>query len=444
MTATKILWITYYWPPSGGPGVQRSVKFARYLPHQGIHPLILTVNPRQASYPLPDPSLTAEIPNTTEVFYSNTFEPLSLYARLAGGKMPQPGFANESKPSLAQKISRFIRGNFFIPDARVGWNSYAASKAREIIHSHKPQAIVSSSPPHSSQLIGLKLKRQTGLPWIADMRDPWTDIYYYNQFYHTSWARKKDAKLEKAVLENADAIIVVSDSIKELFCAKSPLVNPSKVHVIPNGYDIEDFANPLDPTKDDLNSSPAFRVVYTGTMSEAYPHELWLESLQHLAGLLHPVPLELHMAGQISHHIREAIQSSPLGPNTFYYGYLNHKKSVALLQKADALLLIIPQVENNAGILTGKLFEYLAARKAVFCVGPVDGDASKILTRCEIGKAFGYHQIEDAKTWMQQLASEWMPNHSLKAGNDHILQYSRQHQAGQLAEVIRGVIEKNI
>lgn len=438
MDSNSVLWITYYWPPSGGPGVQRSVKFARYLPNHGIQPIILTVDPQKASYPFFDNTLLNEIPSGTKVFHSSTFEPLSLYAKLAGGKIPQPGFANETKPGIAQKISRFIRGNFFIPDARIGWNRFALKKAREIIKNENIKAIVTSSPPHSSQLIGLELKKNFKLPWIADMRDPWTDIYYYSQFYHTKWAASKDARLEKEVLENADAVIVVSESIKKLFCKKSPHINPDKIHVIPNGFDENDFKTIPVPKADQTDKT--FNIVYTGTMSDTYPYDLWLPALEKLKETLKPASLHLHFAGHIGEYIRIAISKSKLANHIDYYGYLDHNRSVSLLTRADALLLVIPQVNNNEGILTGKLFEYLAAGKPVFCIGPPNGDAAQIIESCESGKTFGYEQKNEAIEWLGLLSAQWKDHAPLSAGNNTVNTYSRQSQAKNLAGLIKNMI----
>ncbi|MBK7966349.1 MAG: glycosyltransferase [Bacteroidetes bacterium] len=235
----KVLVITYYWPPSGGAGVQRSLKFVKYLSHMGFSPMVLTVKEDKASYPLHDSSLLTEVPQTVKVVRTNSFEPLNILSSIIGKKnVPYGGFANANKESKKQKFLRWVRGNFFIPDARVGWVSYAFKEAKRIIEDEKIECVYISSPPHSSQLIGLKLKETfPQLRWVADLRDPWTDIYYYKDLLHGKRAKLKDEQFEKHVLEKADAIVVVSEPIKNSFLEKSVLVLPSKIHVLPNGFD---------------------------------------------------------------------------------------------------------------------------------------------------------------------------------------------------------------
>ena len=178
----KILIITYYWPPSGGAGVQRWLKYSRYLPDNQIQPIVVTVDPQKASYPVIDNSLLYEVPSSVKVHFTDTFEPFEMY-RIVSRKnqIPFAGFANEGKLTMFKKFVRFIRGNFFIPDARIGWNKYAFAKCCALIEKENIDTILVTSPPQSSQLIGLRLKKKYKLKWIADVRDPWTDIYYYDK-----------------------------------------------------------------------------------------------------------------------------------------------------------------------------------------------------------------------------------------------------------------------
>ncbi|MCY7361395.1 MAG: glycosyltransferase, partial [Ignavibacteria bacterium] len=270
----KVLIITYYWPPSGGAGVQRILKFVKYLPEFGIKPFIVTVNKDKASYPVLDETLERDIPKEAEVFRTDTFEPYELYSKLLGKKSIPTGFSNESNPGTFQKFSRFIRGNFFIPDGRKGWINFAFREACRIIEKENIKTVVTTSPPHSAQIVGLKLKKKYNLNWIADLRDSWTDIYYYNEFSHRKFAKEKDLKYEKNVLENADKIITVGKNLKEIFVKKSKKINPQKVFVIPNGYDEEDFKNkPIEIEKEteteiETETENEFIITYTGTLAE--------------------------------------------------------------------------------------------------------------------------------------------------------------------------------
>ena len=241
----KVLIITYYWPPSGGAGVQRILKSVKYLPEFGILPYVVTVKTDQASYPSIDESLGMDVPQQAKVYRTDTFEPFGIYSKLLGKKSIPTGFSNESNPGFIQKFSRFIRGNFFIPDARRGWVKYAYREASRIIESEKIDTVLITSPPHSAQLTGLMLRKKYKFKWIADFRDPWTDIYYYDEFSHLPFARKKDLNFENAVLNSADRIITVSKDVKRLLAAKSKLTSDDKIIIIPNGYDEEDFKNKI-------------------------------------------------------------------------------------------------------------------------------------------------------------------------------------------------------
>ena len=260
----KVLIITYYWPPSGGAGVQRWLKFSKYLPEFGWEPVILTVDPRYAAFAVTDNSLIDDIPSSLRVYST----PATDYFRIYGknrSKIPSAGFANSLNNTLKEKVLRFIRGNFFIPDPRKGWNKFAFKKACELIESEGINHVITTSPPHSTQLIGLKIrKKYKNIKWIADLRDPWTDIYYYNQFYHTSIAKHIDSGLERRVLTNADRIITVGESLKSSFSLKVKGIE-NKTEVITNGYDEDDFRHVS------YFPSEIFTISYIGTLSEVYP-----------------------------------------------------------------------------------------------------------------------------------------------------------------------------
>lgn len=389
----KVLVITYYWPPSGGPGVQRWLKFCKYLPEYGIQPIVITVNPNKASYPKTDTALSIEIPDNLEVHYTNTREPYQWYMKLTGKKeIPYSGFVNEQKPSFFQKAMRYIRGNLFIPDSRKGWNRYAFRKAMELIEREKIQTVITTSPPHSSQLIGLKLKQKTGIRWIADIRDPWTDIYYYKDMLHTRWAARRDAHYERTVLQSADSVVVVSEDIKRLFISKSDKIDPNKIHVIPNGYDEADFTAYLEPRTDGN-----FVVAYTGTLAESYAPQGFIRAFSKVREKYSK--LKFVAAGKISESVAASFQAESFD----YKGYLSHLESISLIRNADVLFLAIPQVANNKGILTGKLFEYLATKKPIIAVGPVDGDAATILRQCGAGRMFDWDDEDGIAQELERL-----------------------------------------
>lgn len=421
----KVLIITYYWPPSGGAGVQRWLKFAKYLPEFGWQPVVLTVDPEFASYPQRDESLSSEVGPDCLVYTTKSFELYNLYKLISRKKeVPYGGFANESKESLFQKVSKFMRGNFLLPDPRKGWNKYALKKAIELIRKFDIDTVVTTSPPHSTQLIGLALKKRfKTIRWVADLRDPWTDIYYYNQFKHTAIALKIDRNYEREVVENADLLISVSEDVKRIFANKSAQPIAEKAGVIPNGFDSEDFG------VGELPQEKKNVITYTGTISEAYDVDCLLVALQQLSVEWNE-KLLIRFVGKIPSTIASRFRET--GFEVELVGYVDHPKSIEYLFRSDLLLLVIPKVPNNKGILTGKFFEYLAAQKPVLAIGPVDGDLAQIIAETRCGEIFDYADSEGMKHFIaQELTREKVVAKSGKAS-----QYSRRELTHKLVSYL--------
>jgi glycosyltransferase involved in cell wall biosynthesis len=417
----KVLIITYYWPPSGGAGVQRWLKFAKYLPELGWQPVILTVDPEYASYPQLDESLSKEVGPDCLVYTTKSFELYNLYKLVSGKKeVPYGGFANESKEGLFQKFSKFLRGNFLLPDPRKGWNKYALKKAAGLIREFKIDTVVTTSPPHSTQLIGLKLKQQFNIRWIADLRDPWTDIYYYNQFKHTALALRIDKNYEREVIEKADVLITVSEDVKRIFAEKSELPIAAKTVVIPNGYDEDDFRLTNLPTETKKV------ITYTGTISEAYEVDGFLKALSGLDEKLKSQVL-LRFVGKVPPSVEQKFRST--GLELELVGYVDHPKSIEYLLRSDLLLLVIPKVKNNRGILTGKFFEYLASGKPILAIGPTDGDLAKMIQETESGKLFDYSDTDGMSVFTEEVLNTSIQANPVKATN-----YSRKNLTKRLAE----------
>jgi len=392
----KVLIITYYWPPGSGAGVQRWLKFSKYLPQTGWEPVILTVDPEFATYPAIDNSLENEIPAGLKVFKTRATDYFRFYSR-DKSRIPTAGFAVDEKKGLSGWLTKFIRGNFFIPDPRKGWNRHAFRKACEIIDAENIVNIVTTSPPHSTQLIGLKLKKKyPGLKWTADLRDPWTDIYYYNHFHPTLLSRRIDIKYEKAVLESADRIITVGNSLRKLFISKFNR-NPESVDVITNGYDPEDFSGLASSTPE------IFTISYIGTLSDSYPVEGFLNAL----GILKEkgTDFRLKFTGMVSPVQRGKILKAAGGSNAEFIPYAGHNSALKHLMDSSVLLLIIPDHQSSRSIITGKLFEYLASGKPVICIGPVDGDAAGIIDECGHGKTFEYSDSDGIAEYLANLVS---------------------------------------
>ena len=414
----RILVATYYWPPAGGPGVQRWLKTAQALKQLGHDVEVLTVDPAYATYPLRDESLLPETQGI-RVHTTRARDWFGAYQKLTRRKeVPFSGFANQAgAPGPIQRLSRWVRGNFFLPDPRRGWNRYAVDEALRQ-HARAPfDLVVTSGPPHSTHLIGLELQ-QHGLRWWADFRDPWTDIYYYRMFYPSAWARRRDAALERKVLQRAERVLCVSDDLKRLLASKIG-GDSAKFLVVPNGYDPADFDEQAPVPQNAVRS-----LVYTGTLTLDYPLEALYSALRTYCGA--HGDLRLIFAGRPAREAQDALESlaRELPLRVEFKGYVPHAESVALLQGADALLLLIPELPNNRGILTGKLFEYLGSGRPIWGFGPVDGDADRILRQAEAGGLY-----EDAQEAAAALAQCPAQGASLEARH----RYTRLGIAQELA-----------
>lgn len=430
----RLLVLTYYWPPSGGAGVQRTLKFVKHLPAFGVEPTVVTVDPTQGAYPVLDESLLAEVPPGVQVLRTGTSEPFGNYKKLTGREqVPYGGFANESKSSLQQRFFKFLRGNLFVPDARRGWNAHALRQCAALIEGgEKFDAVLTSSPPHSTQLIGLALKQRYGLRWLADLRDPWTDIYYYKELQHLPPARWLDAWYERQVLEQADEVLVTSPDTKRLLLGKSPRLTDSKFHVLPNGYDQSDFRTPSAPPRD------ALLITHTGTITETYHIELFLAACAECARRHPAVPLRLRFVGKVSEGVRRQVIDNQLTDLVEFVAFVPHEESVSYLLRSTVLLMAIPNVPHNFGILPGKVFEYLATNKPIICIGPVGSDADNLLEECGAGRALAYDAYAAMLDHLEGLVAQWQinPNLDLPALNHQ--RYSRRALTAQLVGLIRG------
>jgi len=392
----KVLIVTYYWPPSGGAGVQRWLKFSKYLPEFGWEPIILTVDPESAAYPVTDFSLKEDLPSSIKVYSTPAINYFGIYKKDIS-KIPSAGFANSIDNTLKGKLLRFIRGNFFLPDPRKGWNKYAFKKACELIETEGIKNIITTSPPHSTQLVGLKIKKKyPALNWIADLRDPWTDIYYYKQFYPTFFSKLIDLGYEESVLRKADKIITVGASLKNLFSAKVKGIE-SKTEVITNGYDKDDFSGMIAETPS------KFTITYVGTLSDIYPVDGFLNALYSFKEKGNE--FILRFIGTVSQKQKDLIQSKTGASIVEFIPYVDHTEAIKYMLNTSVLLLIIPDHQSNKSIITGKLFEYLASGKPIVCLGPADGDAAVIIEITGHGITFSYADSKGISEYLSTLIS---------------------------------------
>lgn len=420
-----VLIITYYWPPSGGAGVQRWLKFSRYLPDYGWEPVILTVDPEYAAYPLTDASLSDEIPGDLKVIKTPATDYFSIYKK-DRTRIPSAGFAGNPDNSVKGKMLRFIRGNFFIPDPRKGWNRYAFRESCRLIEEMGIQHVITTSPPHSTQLIGLKLKRKfPGIKWLADLRDPWTDIYYYKQFYPTLISKAIDSHYENKVLKEADKLTVVGESLKEVFSSKVKSAG-EKIHVVTNGFDENDFIG------QDPEGPSVFTITYVGTMSDIYPLKGFLEALEIFRSSGNK--FILRFIGMVSVKQKKLIRSKLNDSELQFVPYVKHAESIKYMQGSSALLLIIPDHLSNKSIITGKIFEYIASCRPVICIGPEDGDAAVIIGSVKAGEAFGYEDRNGIANFIKNL-----PKDTVRSTAEGRSAFSRRNLTLQVSRILENL-----
>jgi len=424
----KILIISYYFPPSGGSGVQRWLKFVKYLPQFDCLPIVLTVNPQKANFPHFDHSLEKDIPPEARVERTDTFEILNFYKKVSAEKTaPSGNLTAEKYATFPQKVFRFIRGNFFLPDPRRGWNKYACRRACELIEKENIQYIITTSPPHSTQLIGLKLKKKfPALTWLADFRDPWTDVFYYKMLYPTRLANKINKNYERKVLETADKVIVTHETTKNVFFSKSEKISPEKITVITNGFDEDDFSNVKNR---DLQR---FTVTYIGILTNADDLKSLLSAFSKIKNKENCL---LRFVGQSGTVIASEIAKYGLEKCTEIVPQVKHSDAVQLMADSSVLLLLTPNESEASSVLPGKLFEYLAARRPILCITSPNSDIRRIITENRAGQSFDYQEETEMLQFLEKQKADWEINKISQLTDTAYLKYSRKNLTADLIKL---------
>lgn len=402
----KVLIITYYWPPSGGSGVQRWMYFAKFLSSYGYEPYIVTVNEKHASYASIDSNL-AKHTQGIKVYKTTTIEPLKLYSYLTSGDsksgLPQGG-VNNSNSSILKKTSSFIRGNFFVPDARKGWVKFAKNKAEEIITQNNIDTVITTGPPHSTHLVGLKLKTKLNIKWIADLRDPWSTIFYNKDLYRTSWAQKLDEKLEHKVLKHSDINLTVGIRLKELFQKLHPTIDHKKYKHIYNGYD----SDLIDSLKSEKNKH--FELTFIGLLTEHQPYFSIIDAVKLVIKEIPDLNLKICLAGRISESIlQDFIQNLP-EIEIINKGYVTHKEAVQLMKNSDCLFNCLAEMENDEILISGKQMEYISTGNPILCFGNTEGESAMLLNQLDYACMLHKDEIINASQFIQNLYSHWFKN----------------------------------
>ena len=422
----KLLIITYYWPPAGGPGVQRWLKFVKYLPDFDIQPIVYI--PENTTYPIVDAHLEKEVSQQAIILKKSIFEPYQLasfFSKNKTKKISSGIIPNQKKQSFLEAFLLWIRGNLFIPDARVYWVKPSVSYLEKYIAENNIDTIVTSGPPHSLHLIGLELQKKGNVKWFADFRDPWTTIGYHKALRLSSYAAKKHKKLEHQVLNAADTIIVTSKTTKTEFQA----ITSKPIEVITNGYDTENVA----PQKLDTK----FTLAHIGSfLSERNPLILW----ESLVELLAEIPdfknqLEIKLMGAVSQEVLDTITRFGLNDYLNNLGYVSHDEAVAHQRKSQVLLLIEIDSEDTKSIIPGKLFEYMVSGRPIIAIGPKDSDFAEIITSTNTGVFFEYDKKQQLKATILAYYQQFLDG-KLQSNPVGLQKYSRKSLTKELATLL--------
>ncbi len=428
----RVLIITYYWIPSGGAGVQRWVKFVKYLRDFGWEPIVYA--PENPEYPSEDFSFQKDIPEDVEVIKTPIWEPYDIYRNLTGkkGKKINAGFISESKKSdWKDKLSIWIRGNFLIPDPRRFWIKPSVKFLTDYLQKNPVNAVITTGPPHSMHGIGLGLKKKfPQLKWIADFRDPWTNIDFYKELNLTSLADKVHHRMEREVVQSADCVVVVSNEMVKEFSS----LNPKRMELITNGFDEDDVSNIH------VNPDKEFTLSHIGTLNAARnPKLLWKvigELIQNKEDI--NKDLKIQLIGKVDFLVLEELEENGLSDNLIKIDYLSHSEAIKKQQSSQVLLLLINNTQNAKGVLTGKFFEYLASGRPILAIGPADGDVADVLKETNAGQIADFEDEETMKSIVLNLYEQYKKG-KLSVSTQSIEKYSRKELTKQLSNLLNNI-----
>ncbi|MEO6304997.1 MAG: glycosyltransferase [Bacteroidia bacterium] len=426
----KVLILTYYWPPSGGAGVQRWLKFVKYMREFGYEPIVYTAE--NGEMPVIDESLEKDVPKGVTVLKTPIWEPYGFYKKFIGRKKDDKinaSFLSENKKAgITEKISVWIRGNFFIPDARKYWIKPSINYLTDYIQKNKIDLVISSGPPHSMHLIALGLKQNNNnLKWVADFRDPWTNIDFYEKLMLSKWADNKHHKQELSVLQSANIVLSVGQTMSDEFLEMYKTAGGKtldKFKVITNGFDTEDLNTGA------IQKDKKFSIAHIGTLvKDRNPQVLW-KVLQKLVkeNTTFKDQLEIKLVGKIDIYVKEQIEAFGLSQFVNKIDYLPHNKVIEEQQRSKLLLLLVNNTKNAKGILTGKFFEYMSAKVPVLAIGPVDGDLAKIINETKTGLISGF----DDEVNLEKNILSYFNGKVTDANDAEVNKYSRKELTKEL------------
>ncbi|WP_111683037.1 glycosyltransferase [Winogradskyella tangerina] len=423
----KVLIVAYYWPPAGGPGVQRWLKFVKYLPEFDIDPIVYC--PENPNYPIIDESLNEEIPEGLTILKQPINEPYrlaQLFSKKSAQTISSGVIPKAKKQTFIERLMLYVRGNFFIPDARKNWVNPSVKFLSNYIQENAIDTVITTGPPHSMHLIGLQLKKQLGLNWIADFRDPWTTIGYHKALKLSKSSKAKHLALEADVLNSADHLIVTSHHTKTEFQDKTS----QPISVITNGYDSHSVQIEEKDNK--------FTLAHIGSLlSDRNPEILW-EVLSELIieNADFSKTFQLNLIGVVSDDVLETISNSGLKDYIELTGYVSHEEAIKFQMKSQVLVLVEINSEDTKAIIPGKLFEYMISETPILAIGPKDSDIEQIIKSTNTGTYFNYLQKEELKQQILIYFEDFQKN-SLKVHAIGLQPYSRKALTKRLSELIK-------
>ncbi len=420
----KVFVIVYYWPPSGGAGVQRWLKFVKYLPQFGWQPTVITTT--DGDYPAIDESLCKEVPAGIKVIRTKTPNFGKWFKKINGknSDVPYGSLEAAKNDSLFKKLSLWFRLNLVVPDARKVWNKYAYRAASKELLTNKYDAVVTSGPPHSTHLVGLKLKKKCNIKWIADFRDPWTKIDYLDEYNRWKITQIIDERYEKKVYDSCNRFIYSNPLIIKNF-KKSV-----KTYFLPNGYDHDDFK-----ILKKVNNLDKFEINYFGIISiERNPLSV-LKSVNKIFEEKNNRSIRINFWGNIHQSVKDVLISNDKYNILNIYSYIPHKKMLEYLINSNLLLVVVNKIKSKKGVFPGKIFEYLGSGIEILGIGPEDGDAAKILKETKCGKMFDYDNVDDIANFIETKYKEWKEGKAFSPSRE-IEKYSKINQTKQLADIL--------
>tara|TARA_B110000211_G_scaffold83586_1_gene97829 strand:+ start:2083 stop:3378 length:1296 start_codon:yes stop_codon:yes gene_type:complete len=429
----RVLIISYYWPPAGGISVIRPLKLAKYISEFGWDPIVCTAeNPH---FPFEDENAAKDIPKNLEVLKVPIVEPYEIYKKLTGQKQKSAladVIQNAPKRSFLHNLSVWIRGNFFIPDARCLWIKPVVNELTKYLKENPIDAIITTGPPHSVNRIGYLLNKKLQIPWLADFQDPWTQVDYYKHFKISKWAHRRHRKMENQIFDNADLITIVSNSWK----TDLESIGASNVEVVPLGYDTTDFSENIK-----LNSN--FTLTHLGLLGEDRNPTILIEVIADLCK--HDENFSKHfrlqLVGIVNDRLKNLVNKLDLSEQVFFIGQVNRDEALEIMQASQLLLLLLNKAENVGGRIPGKVFEYFGARRPVLSLGPNNTDIEKMLSESGAGVNIDYSDKIQLKSYLLNQLNRFL-NEGINSTSNSVKKFTHKEVSATFAKHLETITKK--